>query len=69
MEFAIWFWILVAPAVAFVLMSRMDLGKRYKPQRRSPPAALIRLTITPAAYAVIVATLPASVGFEPNERP
>jgi hypothetical protein len=26
--------------------------------------ALIRLSITPAAYAVIVATLPASVGFE-----
>jgi hypothetical protein len=27
---------------------------------------LIRLTITPAAYAVIVATLSASVGFEQN---
>jgi hypothetical protein len=26
--------------------------------------ALIRLTVTPAAYAAIVATLPASVGFE-----
>jgi hypothetical protein len=31
--------------------------------------ALIRLTITPAAYAVIVATLPASVGFEQNKAP
>jgi hypothetical protein len=30
---------------------------------------LIRLTITPAAYAVIVATLPASVGFEPQRAP
>jgi hypothetical protein len=30
---------------------------------------LIRLTITPAAYAVIVATLPASVGFEENRAP
>ena len=28
---------------------------------------MIRLTITPAAYAVIVATLPASVGFEQNK--
>jgi hypothetical protein len=31
--------------------------------------ALIRLTITPAAYAGIVATLPASVGFEHNSAP
>ena len=30
---------------------------------------MIRLTITPAAYAVIVATLPASVGFEQNKAP
>jgi hypothetical protein len=30
---------------------------------------LIRLTITPAAYAVIVATLPASVAFERNSAP
>jgi hypothetical protein len=30
---------------------------------------MIRLTITPAAYAVIVATQPASVGFEPNKAP
>jgi hypothetical protein len=33
MGFAIWFWILVAPVVAFVVMSRMDLGKR-PPERR-----------------------------------
>jgi hypothetical protein len=31
--------------------------------------ALIRLTITPAAYAVIVATQLASVGFEQNSAP
>jgi hypothetical protein len=30
---------------------------------------LIRLTITPAAYAVIVATLPSSVGFDENRAP
>jgi hypothetical protein len=30
---------------------------------------LIRLTITPAAYAVIVATLPASAGLEQNSAP
>jgi hypothetical protein len=33
MEAAIWIWILVAPVVAFVLMSRMNLGKR-PPERR-----------------------------------
>jgi hypothetical protein len=33
MEYAIWVWILVAPAVAFVVMSRMDLGKR-PPEKR-----------------------------------
>jgi hypothetical protein len=30
---------------------------------------MIRLAITPAAYAVIVATLPASVGLEQNSAP
>jgi hypothetical protein len=30
---------------------------------------MIRLAITPAAYAVIVSTLPASVGFEPQRAP
>jgi hypothetical protein len=30
---------------------------------------MIRLSITPAAYAVIVATLPASVGSEQNKAP
>jgi hypothetical protein len=33
MEIAIWLWILVAPVVAFVAMSRMDMGKR-PPERR-----------------------------------
>ena len=30
---------------------------------------MIRLAITPAAYAVIVATLPSSVGFDENRAP
>ena len=30
---------------------------------------MIRIQITPAAYAVIVATLPSSVGFERNHAP
>ena len=33
MGLAIWVWILVAPVVAFVVMSHMDLGKR-PPERR-----------------------------------